>query len=549
MLKSTWNVILLCVVLALTGCSAADTVDPAEEPAVTEGAESATSEPDGEPQGTGTLVIAMGNEARTFNTNYIVDHYAFYVDRNIYGRLVARDYESEELFGDLATSWERTDDLMQYTFTLREGVQWHDGEAFDADDVAWTYNDLIETGPEAFAYPHVSTIESVEAVDDYTVVFNMAEPDATLVETLAGYYAPIVLPEHVYNTPDVEPADNPANLAPIGTGPFIFDSQAVGDRIVMTRNPDYYGTVPEFDRLVFRLIPDRATAVAALQQGEVGYSVASPPFGEAESLGEIEGISIATTPGQIIHWIGFNLDNPTLADADVRRAIAMAIDRDELSDQIFFGLAEPAHGRYLSYNAMFNPEALQPEYNVEEANRLLDEAGHPRGDDGMRFTLRYLVWRSSIFGGPEIAEVAKQRLLDVGIGVEIELNDFAVFNEMVTINRDFDITAKGGVWGPNPQTLSSFSASWGADNQMNYNNPRVDELFEVARQSADPDDQRDAYFEIQEILAEDMPTINFIEYAYLRPYRSELSGFWWEEGSGELLVSQDMYNAVTGVSG
>lgn len=529
--QKRWSAVILALCLALAACTG----------------DSATTTTSSGGSADGTLVVAMGNEARTFNTNYIVDHYAFYVDRNIYGRLVARDFASEELFGDLALSWEGSDDLLEYTFKLREGVKWHDGEDFNADDVVWTYNDLIATGAEAFAYPHVSTIETVEKVDDYTVKFKMAEPDATLIDTLAGYYAPIILPEHIYDTDEFAPKDNPANLAPVGVGPFKFENQAVGDRITMVRNPDYYGTLPDYQRLVFRLIPDRATALAALRQGEVGYAVASPPFGEAEALGNVDGITVIPTASNIIHWIGFNLDNPILADQDVRTAITKAIDRDKLSEQVFFNLAEPAHGRYLSYNAMFNPDALQPAYDVEGANQLLDDAGYPKGADGTRFTLRYLTWRSSIFGGPEIAEVVKQMLLEVGIGIEIELNDFAVFNEMVTINRNFDITAKGGVWGPNPQTLSSFSASWGADNQMNYNNPRVDELFGIARSAADPAAQRDAYFEIQEILAEDLPTINFIEYTYLRPHRSALSGFWWESGSGDNLVSQDMYNAVKGV--
>jgi peptide/nickel transport system substrate-binding protein len=184
-----------------------------------------------------------------------------------------------------------------------------------------------------------------------------------------------------------------------------------------------------------------------------------------------------------------------------------------------------------------------PEYDPERAEQLLDEAGYERGPDGTRFAVTYDAWISSIWGGPEQAEMIKQYLGAVGIDVTVEVAEFALFNEKIREKRDFDLVSSGGVWGPHPNEYYNFVGSQGTRNVMGYKNERVDELFELAKRTSDPEESLQYYYEIQEIIAEDVPIGPIIEYQYSRPYRSGLTGFFWHsEAIGK--AARNMYHLV-----
>ena len=501
----------------------------------------------GQASGESSLVVSIAGDPRVFNTNYVFDNYAYYTDRNVYGRLVGLDFASGEPFGDLATEWESSDDYLTHTFKLREGVKWHDGEDFDAEDVVWTYTDVLDTGPAAYSYPHVANVSSVEASDSHTVVFTLEQPDANFAATLGNYYAPIVLAEHIYAGTDA--AENQANQHPIGTGPFKFVSQEIGDRVIMERNDDYWGLKPEFDQLVFRVIPNRATAIAALRAGEIAYSTASPAFGDVADLESADSITVDSTVSHLIQWIGFNMENPILADVNVRKAISHAINTEEVNDNAYFGLTVASKGQYLSYSPVYDETALQPAFDVDEAERLLDEAGYPRGADGTRFELNFVAFHASIYGGPEAAAVVQQQLDRVGIKANIDLIDVAIYTQKVHVDRDFDMVTRAGLQGPNPQMFADYVVSTGGTNVMAYSNEVVDQAFIDARTTSDFQQQLTAYHAMQQELANDMPRFNLVEYAYLRPYRTGLSGWGWEANSGGRALQIDMYNGVTGVAG
>ena len=494
-------------------------------------------------QSDGTLTVALAFDPKLFNTNYIYDGYAYYADRNIYSKLVSYDYATGELVGDLATEWKASEDYKTYTFKLRTGVTWHDGQPFDSADVVWTLQDLIDAGDNAYAHSYVANVESVTAPDAQTVVVKMKKPDAVWVTSIANYYGPIILAEHIYK--GTKAADNSANHKPIGTGPYKFVSHAAGDRIVMERNPDYFGQVAGIKNLVFRIIADRGTATAALEAGEIDYMAVSPAFGDVQRLESTQGIKVTPTKSNIPMWVAFNLENPILSKVQVREAIGHAIDTNQMNTQVYQGRAVASTGQYLSYNWAFEPKALQPAHDVALANKMLDEAGYPRGADGVRFKLRYHAWRASIFGGFELAQVMKEQLKAVGIDLTVMLNDYALFSDIVVKKRDFDLTGIGGLWGPDPQAMTTYVVTDAPQNVMKYSNKQVDQLFADARLVADVEAQKKVYSEIQLQLAKDIPKLNLVEYTYFRPTRSNLSGLWWEDGSGKRGIFQDMYNGVT----
>jgi len=494
-----------------------------------------------QPKWGGTLVVGVYTDPKFLNSNYDFDGQAYYQNANILSKLVSYDYKTGTIHADLATKWEAAPDGLSYTFTLREGVKWHDGKPFTSADVKWTYDDLIKEDIKAQAFRIITSLKSVEAPDAKTVIFRLKETDALFLVGLAGYYGANVLPKHLYEGTEVR--KNPYNLKPVGTGPFKVVELVTGSHLTLEANPDYYGLGPFLDRLIFKVVPNLATMISTLETGEVGYSAPSPPFGDVARLRTLPGMKVDQAESQIVQWTAFNLDLPKFKDIRVRQAITHAIDKQAISTQVYAGLVTPSTATYISTNPKFyNANAKQPEYDVAKAEKLLDEAGFPRGADGIRFKTRYAAFISSLAGGPEMGQVIKQQLSKVGIDVNLEVQEFALFNEKIINKRDFEMTASGGPHGPDPSEFANFVGTGGTRNVMKYSNPRVDELFKMGRKTLVEEERRKIYFEIQEIIAKDLPRMNLIEYTYMRPYRSEFHDFWWQDVATQKKVGQDMYN-------
>lgn len=523
--KSLFAAVALGLAAMLAACSPAAVAPPAADST--------------EPKWGGDLVVATAFDVATYQGNYVSDSQAPYINMNIFSKLVNYDDPTKTLFGDLATEWSASDDGLQYTFELRDDVTWHDGEPFSADDVVWTYSDLLSRGQQVYTYPYISSIKEVTATSPTEVVFTLNQPNASFLMQLADYFAPVILPKHIYEGTD--PLTNPANMEPIGTGPFTFAEHVPGDRTVLERNDDYFGGPAYLDRVIFRIFTNRATAIAAVRSGEVGYSAVSPAFAEAEVLGKTPGVKVDAVPSQIFQWFAFNLKHPILSNKDVRHAIAMAVDTEQLNDVVYSGLATPASTMFLSSSPFTDPTATQPAFDLDAANELLDEAGYPRDADGNRFSLRYTAWNTSIFGGAELAQVLREQLAEVGIQLTIEVNDFSLFSERIYKQHDFDLNSTGGLHGPDPSTLEAFYLSTSGRNQMQYDNPEVDSLFAAARAELDEDARMKIYSEIQQILADDLPRVNLVEYSYLKPYREEVQNLWWSKSATEEHVGQDQY--------
>ena len=550
---------LLLALLMLLSCAACSSSQPAEsdktEPAQSDAAttetgttEAAQPTADGHYYG-GTLVVATKLEPTFYQTNYQWDGGVVYISHNILSKLCAWDEDTKTIYPDLAESWDIADDLMTYTFHLREGVKWHDGEAFTAKDVKWTFESILEYGDQAYTYSYVKMIDSIETPDDYTVVFHMAYPCGTFVESVGDYQGPDILPAHIYEGTD--PYTNPANQSPIGTGPFKFVEAKLGSYCKLEANPDYYGDGPYLDGVIYNFIPDETTAMTAMEAGEAGWMTATPSFAESDRLASVDGMVVETRKTNIVQWTQFNMSEdaarPYISDVRVREAICWAIDNQSIADILYLGYVKPSDNWYTStVEWAVNRDVVYPGYDVDKANQILDDAGYERGADGYRFELTYRCFSTSIFGTTDIPTLVAQNLDAIGIKLNVEKHEWAVRAEYLDNNLEWDMCSAGGSRGPDP---SSFANVWNtsSSNKSRYYNDEVMNLFDEGSKYATHEERAPYYKEIQKYFSEDIPSYNYIEYAYASPHRADYINFFWMPDCGN--AADHMLNTVEWTGG
>lgn len=416
----------------------------------------------------------------------------------------------------LATEWEVAEDGLRYAFKLREGVKWHDGKDFTAEDVAFSILALKEHHPRGRAT--FASVEQVNVLGSHEVELILSKPAPFLLTAFASFEAPIV-PKHLYEGTNVP--ENPHNVAPVGTGPFTFVEWVRGSHVILKKNENYWGEgKPYLDQLIIRFIVDPAAAVAAIESGEVQVSVANVPLTDIERLKANPNLVVDTRPAPYSPSIAraeFNLENPYLADVKVRHAIAHAIDKDFIVNTIYLGYATRLDGPVSPDLARFyNPDVPKYDFDPAKADALLDEAGYPRGADGFRFKL--FVDPTQPSGPPkQTGEYFVQALAKVGIQVELRTQDFATFVKRIFTDRDFDIAIEGmsNLYDPTVgiQRLywsKNFKVGLPFSNGSKYENPEVDRLLETAAVEIDPAKRLQLFNDFQRIVVDDLPTLDIV---------------------------------------
>jgi peptide/nickel transport system substrate-binding protein len=315
----------------------------------------------------------------------------------------------------LATGWTVDDNGRRLTFRLRSGVRWHDGEPFRSDDVAHSI-EMLKTyhprGRSTFA-----NVQKVETPDALTAVIMLSSPAPYLMQALAGCESPMV-PFHLYQRGEQALQTNGA--APIGTGPFLFKEWVRGSHIIYERNPDYWDRPKPYpDRLIVRFIDDPASKLSALESGAIDLAPGTPiPLADIRRLMDRPEFTFETGGYQYTNQVvrlEFNLDDPVFARHDVRRAVALTIDRNALIDRAWLGFGRPAVGPISPDLADFHDASLvAPDVDLAMAERYLDEAGLPRGPDGIRARLP-LDYVPSGDGYRRSAEYISEVLKKIGI--------------------------------------------------------------------------------------------------------------------------------------
>ncbi len=477
-----------------------------------------------------SVVVAITADPGHFNPGITTGYNVHVVADSMFNGLVALDSNLTPT-PDLATSWTVSNDNKLYSFDLVTDARWHDGTPFTSADVKFTFENVLFSYHARTKSGLGSVVEAIETPDAHTVVFRMAEPYGPLLQRLDVTEAPI-LPKHIFETGG-DPNEHPANLQPIGTGPYRFVDYSQDDTITLERNDDYFKPgLPKLERLIFRVIPDSTTQLLALEQGEVDY-VNRIPLADVERLreqGDITLVDSSTGPGggNCIVTMSFNLEREMLQSLEIRQAIAHAIDRNRMVDQVLFGLGRVAQAPISSAIGWAHGQNSLSAFDFDpaKAEALLDKAGQLR-KDGARFELDVVHFPAF----SKYAEVMKQDLAAVGIDLVSRPLDRAAAVDAIFKQRDFDTNIISYCNGLDPDIgvkrmyVSNNIGPIPFSNAAAYRNDQVDDLFDAAGKTSDRDTRQRHYLEVQNLLAEDLPYWWLAESTFVTGYRDTLEGF------------------------
>ncbi|QEW03209.1 ABC transporter substrate-binding protein [Microbacterium lushaniae] len=362
----------------------------------------------------------------------------------IIGTLVETN-DQYEISPGLAKEWEVSADGLSITLHLEEDVQWHDGEPFTSEDVKFNFEEIMPL--QTFGKPLTDVVTAIETPDDTTVALTLSRQYGPFMEALSQQ---AILPKHVYEGTDY--VTNPANMAPIGTGPMMFESFTPGESVILVKNPNWWRGETQVDRAVYPVMTDVNARTMALLAGELDSAVIDPAQQDqvetnpALTLTE-RGVFRQTIP------VSFNTQLPELATPEVRSLIFSALDRDAITELGLNGLGEPAttifpdslewaQNREVDFDADFARD-------LEAIGEGLDEAGYPVKDDGWRFSLdlRYI---SALTDVAAVAEVVKSSLEDIGVQVNLLGTAEPVYLEAVYQQSDFGLMLLRNTVGADP---------------------------------------------------------------------------------------------------
>ncbi|WP_274630753.1 ABC transporter substrate-binding protein [Arvimicrobium flavum] len=429
----------------------------------------------------------------------------------------------------LGTEVRNTADALEFTVRLQEGVTWHDGQPFTSADVAFTALEIWKPLSGNVAYRRIA---SVETPDDLTVVFKMSEPVSPefFMNSISSGFGQVI-PKHIYEGTDYHA--NPANKAPVGTGPFMFKEWKAGQYLIYERNPRYYRDgFPYADRILYRFEKSEANVAAVLESGEADVSVRNAvPLSDIERLKTMEGLSVTSEGNDAV--AGFlhmelNTRREATGKSEVRQAIAHALDMRALIDIVYLGYARPVSGP-LPNGSVYRKRGLPAyEFDPAKAEAMLDVAGYPRGANGIRLTLDFVcaTWYPAT---RQAGDVVRQQLSDVGIETNLVTPDFGGMVTRVYKDYDYDIALSNSAHFSDPG-LTTFDWYWSKAaipgvpfrNTMGYMNPELDAAIETALSTGDADARRAAIDKFQDLAVQDLPLIPLAETTIFTVYRSDL---------------------------
>ena len=455
----------------------------------------------------GVLIVGQVAEPKSLDPAAVTAVNDFRILVNLYEGLTKYESGTLEVAPGLAESWEISEDGTEYTFSLREGVTFHDGTPFNAEAVKFNFDRMLnedhpyhDTGPFPLAF-FFSSVEETEVVDDLTVKFNLSEPYAPFLSNLAYPTGLLVSPAAV------EAGGADFGRSPVGTGPFKFVEWRPNEAVVIDRYEDYWGDPAGAQAVVFRPIEDSNTRVAEMLAGGIDMMVEVPPT----SLGQFEGdeFTVVEQAGPHVWFLILNAKEGPLADKAVRQAVNYAINKEAIVNDVLEGTAEVAAGPTPPAFAWAYNEELEPyPYDPEKAKELLAEAGA----EGASLTFYVTEGGSGMLDPVAMGTAIQADLAAVGLDVSIETYEWNTFLGNVNPGLEGKADMAEMAWMTNdPDTLPYLALrtdAWpenGGFNSGYYSNERVDELLEEARTATDQDRRAELYKEMQAIVQEDAP--------------------------------------------
>jgi peptide/nickel transport system substrate-binding protein len=524
--------LLLAFALVAAACSSGESVDVGET-STTAGGDAATTTTAGGDAATtttaggdaattttaggddrygGVLIAAQGAEPDRLDPHLTTAFASFQVLENVYDTLV-QPGDDLSMEGALAESWEVSDDNLTWTFKLREGVAWHNGRAFVADDVVYSYERIMDPDFGAANGWRFGSVESVTAVDDMTVAITLNRPTPNLLVSIAAFKGMAIVPKEIVE-------DGTIDTAPVGTGPFKFVSSSPDQGIVLERNDAYWRAdegLPYLDGIRFVQIPDQTVKLTNLQTGEADWIDTVPPQ-QLEALEGDGAVVVMRVPGGDYHYFALNQNRQPFDDVRVRQAIATAIDRGEIAEAAQFGAATPnqtaiPQGSFWSFDYAPFPTA-----DAAAATALLEEAGVTD------LSIEFLV--TSDF--PETvtqAQVIAAQLDAIGVAVEIRDVDFGTWLDAEG-SGDFDAFMLSWIGNIDPDDFYyAQHHSTGTFNFQGYVNPDVDALLDAARVENDKDARKALYDEAAAMIVDDASYIYLYNPENINAWGPQVQGY------------------------
>jgi len=462
------------------------------------------------------LVVGIGTDVSSWHLNMFAAGDARFVWSQVYETLVRLDPDLNVIPG-LAESWETPDDGRTWIFHLRENVTFHDGSPFDADSVVFSYSNQSYVR-QAVLKP----VQSVETLDAHTVKFVLEKP-----MPLPFYLTHVAWPVMGPGCLDAE-----GNFVkPVGTGPFMFETQKKDQEIVLTRNEAYWGEKSLLDSVTFKVIPEAATRVIALETGEVDMVIKVPEY-DVERLEAKEGIQVHRKLTTFTDFLQFNCDNSPFNDTRVRQSIAYAIDTETLVNEVLEGIGEPAGGRPYSPVMMYSDTGLETyTQDLDKARALLEEAGW-KDSDGDRIKEKEgkplhvtLIVSKGVWAARHnpMAQVVQGTLREVGMDVEIQVLDEGAISKLEKTG-DFGMILRSGyfVWGPYPK---HFFVHHSGSPYSHYHNETYDQLVNAADMTVDTQEQEELYHSLQSFVIEEVPAFYLVHEEKVVATGSSVKGY------------------------
>jgi peptide/nickel transport system substrate-binding protein len=470
----------------------------------------------------------------------------------VYDCLLVPD-ENLEMVGQLATGWTVSDDGTSYTFSLRKNVKWHDGEEFTADDVAFTYASMLHpdydmgstsramsiVGAEEYRAGTADSVEGIEVIDDHTIQFTLNEVYAPFLSDLfIG-----IIPEHVWG--DVNPVDwaqNPANRAPIGTGPFSFVKWEEGQYIELAANEDYFGGRPKADRLIFRF-GDQNTLLASFMSQAI--DIVPVPAAEIETVKTLGYADLAYADQLSFYYVGFNVRHPDFSNPNVRIAMAHAVDKNQIVDTILGDLGAIQHDIFPNAHWSHNEKTPQFKYDPALSKSMLEKEGYVMGSDGfyekngeeLAITLEVPTGKKE---REQTSVLLKQYWEEVGIRTELRMQDFATLvtkllprtkdgRQREVTADDFDAFILGfGIEADPNEYYSYFHSGTMPPNGYGfcgYDDAEMDRLLDAQLTATDPEERAELFHAISAQIVGEQVWMPLYYQKQTYAYNKRVSGF------------------------
>jgi peptide/nickel transport system substrate-binding protein len=451
------------------------------------------------------LTFLLESSPTNLDPRYATDAQSQHIDGLLFSSLLERDAQMK-LHGDLAESWDIPDPVT-YVFHLRSGVHFHDGRTLTSADVKATFDFIMNPANRSPKRGAFRLVAAIDAPNPATVIFHLKEPYASFTINL------------IRPTTGIVPANSAADFSrhPIGSGPFRFVSQAQDDEVIVERNLDYFRLSPSeieeaalpVPHIRFRIVPDAIVRALELRKGSADLEVSSLTPDIIPVLAKQPTLAVSESPGTNFTYLGLNLEDPILKHREVRQALAYATDRESLIRYLLRGQARIAGGILPPNHWAFEPNVARYALDTARSEQLLDAAGFPRGQNGIRFQITLKTSTDEQFRvmGAALQEQWRR------VGVDLELRPLELATMLSdAVKGNFQLNLLRWVGANNDPDIFEFvfsSKHFPPDgaNRGHYRNPRIDALTDQIRTEMDQKKRKALCSEVQKILADDLPCL------------------------------------------